>query len=252
MMAEERLDRIETMTNDKGYVSTKDLAALLQVSEPTIRADCRELEKQGRIIRVHGGAKSRQTQGILTRSLEKAMDDRQNVGEQEKDRLCRYAASLVQEDDCIFIDGGTTFATILPYLKGKRIRIVTHSQIVVDSFREDNGELFVIGGSYSPQYKMNLGPIALAQLESFNFQYAFLSCAGIDLNRRKAYTAELETAEVKKKAMELAEKSFLFINGAKQHVKGFCSFADLNAFDGIVTGAAGPDIPDNFIVLEES
>ena len=86
MMAEERLDRIETMTNDKGYVSTKDLAALLQVSEPTIRADCRELEKQGRIIRVHGGAKSRQTQGILTRSLEKAMDDRQNVGEQEKDR----------------------------------------------------------------------------------------------------------------------------------------------------------------------
>ena len=32
MMAEERLDRIETMTNDKGYVSTKDLAALLHVS----------------------------------------------------------------------------------------------------------------------------------------------------------------------------------------------------------------------------
>ncbi|WP_304776031.1 DeoR/GlpR family DNA-binding transcription regulator [uncultured Faecalibaculum sp.] len=252
MMAEERLSRIVEMTNARGYVSTKDLAAQLQVSEPTIRADCRELEKLGRIIRVHGGAKSRQTRDILTRSLEKAMDDRQNVDEREKDRLCRYAASLVQEDDCIFIDGGTTFATILPYLKGKRVRIVTHSQIVVDSFGEDNGELFVIGGSYSPQYKMNLGPIALSQLESFNFQYAFLSCAGVDLTRRKAYTAELETAEVKKKAMQLAEKSFLFVNGAKQRVKGFCSFADLDDFDGIVTDSADQDVPENFIVLEES
>ena len=252
MMAQERLSRIEEMTNERGYISTRDLATALQVSEPTIRTDCRELEKLGRIIRVHGGAKSRQTKGILTQSLEKAMDDRQGEDYQEKDRLCRYAASLVKEDDCIFIDGGTTFATILPYLKGKRVRIVTHSQIVVNSFAQDNGELFVIGGSYSPQYKMNLGPIALSELESFNFQYAFLSCAGVDLSRGKAYTAELETAEVKKKAMTLAEKSFLFINGAKQRVKGFCSFADLDEFDGIVTDAAGPDVPDNFIVLEES
>uniref|UniRef100_UPI0025B48DB6 hypothetical protein n=1 Tax=Turicimonas muris TaxID=1796652 RepID=UPI0025B48DB6 len=77
-------------------------------------------------------------------------------------------------------------------------------------------------------------------------------CAGVDLTRRMAYTAELETAEVKKKAMQLAEKSFLFVNGAKQRVKGFCSFADLDDFDGIVTDSADQDVPENFIVLEES
>ncbi len=252
MMAEERLSRIEQMTNEKGYVSTRDLAGALQVSEPTIRSDCKELEKQGRVIRVHGGAKSRRTRGILTQSSEKDMDDRQGHEQAEKDALCRYAASLVQDDDCIFIDGGTTFATILDHLKGKRVRVVTHSQIILNSFTSENGELFMIGGNYSPQYKMNLGPAALADLDSFNFQYAFLSCAGVDIDRRKAYTAELETAEVKKKAMKLAEKSFLIIDSSKQKIKGFYSFADLDEFDGIITDRTDQEVPDHFIIPEEN
>lgn len=74
----------------------------------------------------------------------------------------------------------------------------------------------------------------------------------MDIDRRKAYTAELETAEVKKKAMKLAEKSFLIIDSSKQKIKGFYSFADLDEFDGIITDRTDQEVPDRFIIPEEN
>lgn len=251
MIMEDRLDAIEELTNERGFVSTRELASRFSVSEPTIRTDCRELEKQQRILRVHGGAKSRKARSIMTRKSESEMTSRANKDTEQKGRLCEYAASLVEDDDCIFVDGGTTFRDLVKYLEGKKVRMVTHSLIIPETFGDENGELFVAGGSFSPKYRMNLGPVALDDLERFNFKYAFLSCAGIDAVRGKAYTAEMETAEVKKKAMRLAEQSFLLVDESKKNVKGFCSFADLNEFDGIVTfGSDDSDLPDNFILLE--
>lgn len=251
MIMEDRLDAIEQLTNERGFVSTKELASRFSVSEPTIRTDCRELEKQQRILRVHGGAKSRRAKSIMTRKTESEMASRTHKDVGQKERLCAYAASLVEDDDCIFVDGGTTFTEFVNNLGDKKVRMVTHSLIIPDTFTDAHGELFVAGGSYSPKYRMNLGPVALDDLERFNFKYAFLSCAGIDVVRGKAYTAEMETAEVKKKAMRLAERSFLLVDESKKNVKGFCSFADLDEFDGIVTfGQEEGDLPDNFIVLE--
>lgn len=252
MLQEERMAQIEKLAQKSGYVSTKDLAARFEVSEPTIRADCRELERQGRILRVHGGAKSAATREILTRRQEPDMNMRSDRQQQAKEELCRYAASLVHEDDSIFIDGGTTFASMMKYLRGKNVKIVTHSKIVLDSFAPDNGDLFMLGGTYSPKYQMNLGPAALQDLDSYNFRYAFLSCAGIDAERGKAYTAELDTAEIKKRAMKLAEKSFLLIDSSKQNITGFCSFASLDDFTGVITDHAGSVIGDNFILTEEA
>lgn len=58
MIASERFAKIVQMTNEKGFISTKELATTLCVTETTIRRDCEELEQQGLLIRVHGGAKS--------------------------------------------------------------------------------------------------------------------------------------------------------------------------------------------------
>lgn len=251
MLQDERMNQIVQLTQEAGYISTRDLAARLEVSEPTIRADCRELARQGRILRVHGGARSIATREILTRRQEPDMALRTGKEARAKDALCAFAASLVQDDDCIFLDGGTTFATMMEHLRGKNIKIVSHSRIVLDSFTPENGELFVVGGAYSPKYQMNLGPAAVQDLESFNFRFAFLSCAGVDPERGKAYTAELETADIKKRAMKLAEKSFLLIDSSKQNITGFCSFASLEEFDGIITDRSGPVVPDNFILTEE-
>ena len=58
MLASERFEKIVEIVNQKGFISTKELSVTMQVTETTIRRDCEELEKQGLLLRVHGGAKS--------------------------------------------------------------------------------------------------------------------------------------------------------------------------------------------------
>ena len=48
----------------------------------------------------------------------------------------------------------------------------------------------MIGGKYIPEYNMSVGPITFTDLEQFNFDYAFLSCAGLDTIRKLVYTVE--------------------------------------------------------------
>ncbi len=66
MIASERFLRIVNTVNERGFISTKELSENLDVTETTIRRDCEELEKQGLLIRVHGGAKSIEQKTILS------------------------------------------------------------------------------------------------------------------------------------------------------------------------------------------
>ena len=67
MIASERYETILNLIQEQGIVKVKDLAKLMQVTETTIRRDCEELEHQGKLIRVHGGAKGINQNKIVSR-----------------------------------------------------------------------------------------------------------------------------------------------------------------------------------------
>lgn len=254
MLASERFSRIIEIVNNKEYVSTKELASMLNVTETTIRRDCEELERQALLIRVHGGAKSVTQKMILSNKDELTMKERNHYSK-EKDIICKKAAAFIRDGDCIFLDGGTSIVPMLNYIKGKKVKIVTHSQLIVNEFNDSESELFVIGGKYIPEYNMSVGPITLAELERFNFDYVFISCAGVDLDRRLVYTAEMDTMAVKQKAMNLAVKKYLLADSSKLSIKGFCSFISSDDFDAIICNKVSSmnleEIPNNYILVEE-
>lgn len=144
---------------------------------------------------------------------------------------------------------------MLKYIKGKNVKIVTHSTLIANGFNDFESELFMIGGKYIPEYNMSVGPITLSDLEKFNFDYAFLSCAGIDIDRKLVYTAEMDTMAVKQKAMDLAVKKYLLIDSSKLSVKGFCSFISSDDFDAVICNKDAhmniDDIPVNYILTNE-
>lgn len=255
MLASERYSKIVQMTNEKEFISTKELSNKLEVTETTIRRDCEELEKQGLLIRVHGGAKSIKQNEILSNKDEKKMSERSNVYTKEKEMVCKRAASFVRDGDCIFLDGGTSIVPMLKYIKGKKIKIVTHSTLIANEFNDNNAELFVIGGKYIPEYNMSVGPITLSDLDKFNFDFAFLSCAGIDLQRQLVYTAEMDTMAVKQNAMNLSVKKYMLIDSSKFFVKGFCSFISSNDFDAIICNRDSSinedDLGYNYILVDD-
>ena len=104
MLASQRFEKIIEMVNEKGIVNTKELALILKVTETTIRRDTEELEKQGKIIRVHGGAKSINQKTVMSNRDEKDMKERTENYE-KKDKVCKKAASFIKNGDCIFLDG---------------------------------------------------------------------------------------------------------------------------------------------------
>lgn len=119
------------------------------------------------------------------------------------------------------MDGGTSIFPMLSYLQTKKIKIVTHSTLIQEHFDSDVAELFAIGGKLIPEYKMAVGPIALETLQRFNFDFAFIGCAGIDLLRHKVYTAEMDTLAVKSKPCSLLNNLICLLIPVKLKSKVF-------------------------------
>lgn len=254
MIASQRFEKIIEMVNKRGIVNVKELAETLGVTQTTIRRDAEELERQGKIIKVHGGVKSVDQKAIMSNLDEKEMKERVENYE-KKDEVCKKAASFIKKGDCIFLDGGTTIAPIVKYLKDKSVKIVTNSMLVANAFHDNSSELFLVGGKYIAEYDMSVGPIAVSNLENFNFDYAFLSCAGLDLERKLVYTTEMETMLIKQKAMELAVKKYLLIDDSKLSVRGFYTFVESSSFDAVICNDSEnlkkEELPENFIAINK-
>lgn len=250
MIQSQRFAKIEELVNERGIVNTREMAALLNVTETTIRRDYEELERIGKLERVHGGAKCLKKMVVTTRD-EKEMKERTEWAA-EKDAVCRRAVSFVEDGACVFLDGGSSVAPMIKYLKDKKVKIVTNSLLAANSFQTGEAEMFIIGGSYIPKYNMSIGPLAISEISRFNFDYAFISCIGADINRGLIYTAEVETMAVKEAAMKLADKSILLLDSSKLFIKGFCSLISLNSFDFVICNNDSrinrADLPENFLL----
>ena len=253
MIQSQRFQKIEERANERGIVNTKELAELLGVTETTIRRDLEELEKQGKIARVHGGARGIRKKTVVT------MGDEVNVGQRtahskEKDAVCRKAASLVQDGSCVFLDGGSSLVPMFRYLKNRRVKIVTNNMAAIGDLQDGEAEVFLIGGYYIPKYSMTAGPLAIEEIGRFNFDYSFISCLGLSLERRMIYTSEVETMSVKAAAMRLSASSVLLLDSSKLYVKAFCSLISLNAFDFVICNddptLTRDDLPANFLLVE--
>jgi len=125
-------------------VSAEDLALRFGVSLETIRRDLRGLRDRGLLERVYGGALSVQsTEGTFT-----ARSTRHHG---RKQAIARLAATLINPEDTIVIDVGTTALEVARALPATfRGRVLTNSVPVAMeiSAREDRDhvEVLICGG----------------------------------------------------------------------------------------------------------
>jgi DeoR/GlpR family transcriptional regulator of sugar metabolism len=123
MSALNRLSQIVEMVMEKGSISIPEICARFDVSEMTARRDLNELDRQGLLRRVHGGAIA-----SLARSYEPPFPTRASKNLEAKLAIGLKAAELVFDGDSIALDVGTTTLEIVSGLKEKRnLTIVTSS-----------------------------------------------------------------------------------------------------------------------------
>ena len=58
MLKQQRLNIIQELLSQKEIVQVSDLTNILNVTEMTVRRDLKTLEDAGKLLRIHGGAKT--------------------------------------------------------------------------------------------------------------------------------------------------------------------------------------------------
>ena len=107
MLKKERLQWILEKINVKGVITVNDIIKELGVSDMTVRRDLDELDKEGLLIRIHGGAQSIDTPKVKPK-YEKSNTEKQELQIEEKRAIAKFASTLIQEGETVFIGPGTT------------------------------------------------------------------------------------------------------------------------------------------------
>src|SRR6516225_10762493 len=175
MLAETRRRRLRDLITRQGYATLDELVRVLGVSESTIRRDLESLDLAGSIKRTHGGA-------VYTGEVRSmpAFDERTSTAVAEKRAIGLATAALLEDEDTVLLDGGTTTLEVARALIGRRVQVVTNSlpiaQLLASSQQTD---LILIGGYVYPRTGVALGPLAIATMQSIRVRTAILGAGGI-------------------------------------------------------------------------
>lgn len=244
MIASERALFIMRRINELGVVNLKDIATQMGTSETTVRRDFEKLEKQGKLRRVQGGATSNGGTDSILENVQISTRLKANVHVHEKQLVGTYAAGLVNDGECVYLDDGTSILPLAEHLIRRRVRIVTNNTMILDMVKRAEAEVFLVGGRYSPHYDLLSGPIAHEVIEKFHFDHAFIGCFGASMEKQMAYTMETECMTIKALAMKNATYRHLLVDSSKLARIGFYAIAPFSAFDTIICNKAD-DLPDN-------
>ncbi|MDP2813766.1 MAG: DeoR/GlpR family DNA-binding transcription regulator [Erysipelotrichaceae bacterium] len=235
MLASERLIYIINRLDEHPAVSIRQLSKELGVSEATVRRDLDELERQGRLKRQHGGAVLNSVVHTLTQISDYPMNLRSTINCDKKKLVCDMASVLVEDDMCIYVDGGSTTAFIIPHLMKKRVHIVTPNMMAIKKMKPFAGTVHMIGGTYDIYHETVVGSLATSEAGNFRYDLAFIGASGLDPVTKECYSASLEVAAQKQAVMKHSITNILLVDSGKFEKRGFCLFAMTDEFDIVYT-----------------
>lgn len=226
----QRHELIAEIVLREDFVSLKDLAARLDVSLMTVHRDLDELERQGVLRKVRGGATPQPSS-----LFESNVRYRQTQAQAEKQALARYAINQIEPGDTIMIDESTTglaLARLLPDLVP--LTVITNSLTVVQELRPvDDIHLIVLGGDYWPRHDAFCGLACEAAASALRADILFMSTTAI--TGGVAYQPDQDMAIAKRAMIAAAARRVLLVDHTKFGRVALHRLAPLSDFDLIVT-----------------
>lgn len=235
MLTEERKSAILNLLNVNGIVKTQDLMKRLNCSESTIRRDLDSLHQEGKLKRIHGGAKR-----VYQLSEELTSDEKSVKNTQQKEFIGKLAASLIDENDIIYLDAGTTTSAMIPFIDKKNIIVVTNGIVQASLLIDKNIETILIGGKVKQSTKAIIGATGLNELKKYRFNKSFLGINGIDMEYG-CTTPDPEEAAMKSLAHEQSAITYVLADHSKWKKVNFAHVFDIEDIT-IITNASNEDL----------
>lgn len=145
MLAEERLSRIMKLLSQQRTATVQELCEALDASESTIRRDLNELDRMGKVNKVHGGATLPDSQFLAD---EPTMAAKEALAVVQKKCIAKAAAALITAEDFVFLDAGSTTLALARELSGPALdaRYVTNGVAHARLLAQKGCKVFLVGG----------------------------------------------------------------------------------------------------------
>lgn len=241
MHAAEREHLIVAAMAPSGFVSYRDLEVLLEASPATIRRDLTRLEGQGRLVRVHGGAKLPDADSDAPPRLRGTPFEQsitQNLS--AKQAIGRAAAALCSPGEGIMVDGGTTTLQMCQHLAGLNCQILTNSLHIVDALLPQAGtRILVPSGSVFREQNIILAAAGEESMPRFHAPKLFMGAAAV--GPQGVMQADVVLVAAERRLIDRAEKVILMVDSSKFASRSGTIVCALEEIDTIITDM----IPEN-------
>ena len=138
MLTQQRHEIILKLLKEKGSITVTEVRDLLDTSESTVRRDITALDKEGKLEKVFGGAVEA---GQKVTAHEYTVAQKNELNCDAKRKIAEYAASLIEPDDFVFLDAGTTTAHMIDFIRATSAVFVTNAV--------DHGQMILHKGNYN-------------------------------------------------------------------------------------------------------
>jgi DeoR family transcriptional regulator of aga operon len=236
-----RRQRMLALIGEHGFARVSELSDAFEVSDVTVRSDLDILDEHKAIRRVHGGAVLRGGSGLRELSFEESLES----SAEEKRRIARVAAGLVESGSSILLDVGTTTAAIARALVARDdlddVTIITNSLTIALDLEEAIPRFHVIvtGGSLRPLQHSLVEPMASVVLAQLHVDLAFIGCNGVH-PERGVTNLNLPEADIKRLMVASSARAVVVADGSKIGQVHLGKIAAVSEIDSLITGESAP------------
>ncbi len=165
-----RRQKVLELLTENPRLRADELAEILDVSVVTIRRDLRVLEEENQVKRFYGGAR-------VTRTLPEEQDDITVC----RNLIARYAASLVEDGDTIFINTSRNALELIGYVQSRNVTVITNNGKAINHDKADGVSIILTGGELRYPKEAMVGDFAVRNLQNIFAKKAFVGCSGISV-----------------------------------------------------------------------
>lgn len=232
---ENRVKEIQKIIRNSTSITIQNLAVKFNVSKMTIRRDLYQILKDPDIQLIRGML-------IWNRTHESNDESKYSVisastlNREIKERIANKAKSLLNINDTIIIDAGSTtelLARIIP--ENLNIEVTCFSlNILNEILKNGSCSITLPGGKYHASSMIFQSSEGIELLKKTRVKKAFISAYGVNLRLGVTCSADFER-ELKLTALNSAEQRILLVDSSKFGKVNNIHFAELEDFDTIIT-----------------
>lgn len=232
-MKRDRIEEIADLLDKRGKLTLEQLESFFpNVSQMTLRRDLFQLEQDGKIIRVRGGAMS-------VKEVQKVSDEpytkKTAIHTDEKIEIAQKAAALIDEGCSLFIDGGTTAMYLAKEIPDMNINVFTNGlAVAIELAQKKNLNVVMLGGQVMKDNLSTASPVAKTYFADTNFELAIISTSAFTPENGFSCGSQVE-ADLLRLVRTKAKSLYMMLDSSKIGKIMPYTFAHIQDIDVLIT-----------------